>query len=82
MGGRIGARMEKFENRNENGLGMAQNQTVRQEEDSMGIDEDGDDMLDSDCPSVKKNPLSKMIEREPEREPDNSGLEGNITYNL
>jgi hypothetical protein len=62
---------------------MAHNQTVRQEEDSvMGIDEEADDMADSQNVPFKQNPLHKMIEREPEREPDNSGLEGNITYNL
>jgi len=49
------------------------NQTVRHEDDSPGI---GDDDMDDFISPQKK------IEREPEREPDDSGLEGNITHSI
>ncbi len=65
--------MQKVNNNDEHGVAMMNNQTVRQDDDSPGV---GDH--DDDDPFARNNP----IEREPEREPDYSYVEGDITKSV
>lgn len=80
MGGRLGAKMEKAVRKDE--MGPFLNQTVRGEDESVFDDEDPIIEDESAIMNKKQNPPKYMIEREPEREPDYSCLDGNITYSV
>ena len=77
MGGRLGA---KLDNTNKKGqeTGNMINQAIRGEDDSV-LDDDEVIADDEQFYQKIRNPPKNMIEREPEREPDYSGLEGNIS---
>ena len=81
MGGRIGSRMEKVLKKEEIGIGAMNNQTVRHDEDSPGID-DEDMHIDDDDDFFKGKPQKNIIEAEPEREPENNKVEGNVTISM
>jgi hypothetical protein len=87
MGGRLGLKMEKAIKKDEAlGINAAHNQTVRHEDESIMPNEDDDDEPaviedDSDDQSHRRGGRN-MVEREPEREPDQSMQEGNITKSI
>lgn len=88
MGGRLGLKMEKAVKKDE-GVSMraAQNQTVRQEDESVLPHEEEDDdepavIEDESVVYSQRMGGRNMVEREPEREPDQSVQEGNITKSI
>lgn len=91
MGGRLGARMEKVTKKQEDsgpafsssGAG-ATNMQLRGEEESVFADDDEPIADDDGMYSNRKhlNPPKNMIDREPEREPDYSCVEANISHSL
>jgi hypothetical protein len=82
MGGRLGNRMDGVNRVEIGGTGMINNMNMRGEEESVIADDDEPIMEDDFYSNKKMNPPKNMIEREPEREPDYSNFDGNISHSV
>lgn len=82
MGGRLGGRMEKVARKEEDcgiamfnsiGNGIERNNVQANGEQESVIADDDEPIGEDEIAIMKNNSPQKMIEREPEREPDNLG---------
>jgi len=88
MGGRLGVKMEKVSRKQEdNGPAYASRGGAMKKDmdnDSIGVD-DEEEIADDDMGSGNRKRLNgqkNLVEREPEREPDFSAFEGNVSQSI